>query len=217
MKLNSIKASLICCCFVALDADAAVTFNVNADLLKDQNGAAMVQSGLVLLVADTAANGFGAVADGASLALSGAIGGAGGDDLVLFRWALGGSSGTNGAFYDTTGSLNFGDYAGWNAPDPLALLWFPDLTLASTTALGGSSYGIYSNPGSPSSSAWVTPPDGTPLTTLDFFTSDGAFSTGVLAAGLGNASLTVAAIPEPSRALLGMIGLTALGLRRRRR
>lgn len=218
--MKKIKTSLLvlaCSFFWAQNADASITINVNADYLKNASGSAAIPANaLVILVADTGNDGFGSIASGASLGLNGAIDGAGGDDLVLARWTAGGSSGEAGAFYDSSGPLTFpGSTTNWSVGDGLALVWFPTLTTGSTTATEGSAYGLYSGPGSTGSAPWTTPGDGSTIT-LNMLTTDGSFSTGNLPANTGNASLSVAGVPEPSRAILGLMGLSVLFLRRRR-
>lgn len=199
-------------------AYASITINVSADALKNANGSALIPTNaLVILVADTGNDGFGAIQAGASLNVNGAIDGNLGDDLVLARWEAGAGSSEPGAFYDSTGQIAFpGSTTGWSVGDGLALIWFPDLTSGSTTANAGTTYGIYSGPGSSGSSPWTTPGDGSTIG-LTMYTTDGVFNSGTLPSSTGNASMSVAGVPEPSRALLGMIGVGVLALRRRRR
>jgi len=210
------KIAAIIACLVTTGASASITFDIQAEDLRNSAGG-IPSDALVLLVSDTARDGFASIADGSSLALNGFLNG--GDDQILWRNSIQATTGgfAPGAFADFTTGLNLGGT--WDAGDPLALLWFPSLTLASVQASGGDSYGFFSGPASAGSSDWVTPADGASAYKLYFFT-DSATDLGIagsLPSSAGNASLTVAAIPEPSRALLGMIGLTALGLRRRRR
>lgn len=218
MKLRSSLVALALSFVASQHAEAAITFNIFSDLLKTQGGVAASQNGLVMLVADTSNDGFiSAIQNGSSLALNGAIDGLSGDDFVLARWAIGGSSGTDGAFYDTTNELTFpGSVSGWSSGDPLALLWFPTLTTASTLASTGDTYGLYSGPGSTGSAAWITPSDGATVG-LKFLMTDAAVDAGNLSPSLGDASLTVVAgVPEPSRSLLALLGFGVLALRRRR-
>lgn len=189
-----------------------ILFDLAADILKDSAGNPMVPSGLVILVADTNQNGFATLAEGSSLALNGFLNG--GDDRILGRYDL--TKNLTPGYLGENPEITYG--AGFDVGDPLALLWFPTLTIASNSVAGGTEFGFFSGPALDGSNAWVTPAEATSGHKLFFYTSDATnFGAGSHAASLGNASLTVAAIPEPSRALLGMIGLTALGLRRRRR
>jgi hypothetical protein len=208
--MKKIFLSLLIC---SASLNAAITFNINAAQLSNSGGTPVPTNGLVLLVTDTLGNGFSTLTDGTSLNLNSFINSD--DDQILARWALGASSLTAGAFSDTVSNLN--PSGNWNVGDPLALLWFPTLTTSSTTASANVSYGLYSNtaaaldPSLDGGERWVTPGDGT--FGLNFFTTSFGGSHDNTS---GNASLTVAGVPEPSRSLLGLIGLGVLALRRRR-
>lgn len=197
---------------------ASISFNIQSDLLKDSSGTAMSQNGLVLFVSSTSDTTFDSIVAGSSTAVGASLNG--GDDKILFRSDLT-SFGTNGVLDLSTGALELSTIAGWNTGDPLALLWFPTLTTASASIDAGVQYGFYSNGSAvDGSSTWVTPADPTSNYLLGFFTQDGGeLSPGPTAANpaaAGNASLTVAGVPEPSRALLGLLGLGFVALRRRR-
>ena len=201
---------------------ATISFLIDGDQLRDSAGNAIGQSSLFVLVSSTTDLTFGAITEDSSTAVGSLLNG---DDKILFRGDLATfGTGSNGVVSAATGGLTLdsGLLSGWTSGDPLALLWFPTLTTASGTIASGTTYGLYTN-GTPvdGSDAWITPTDPTTDHALLFYTQAGSdLSPGAGASNLssaGNASLTVAGIPEPSRALLGMIGLTALGLRRRRR
>ena len=209
---------LAACCLFLQNTQASVTFSLQADSLQTATANTPAPaSGLVMLVANTSttsgAFGSTAIQAGASLTVgANVIPG----DVILKTWTLGtGSSGTPGAFYDVTGALNLGA-GGWATGNPLALLWFPTLTTAATTATGSTPYGIYTGPGSTGSAAWTTPSDGSTVG-LNFLTTNSAIAPGNLSPSLGVASLTVTAAPEPSRAILAAIGLGLISFRRRRR
>lgn len=200
-------------------SQASISFLVQGDLLKDSAGNAMAQSGLVLFVSSTTDASFSGITAGSSTSISSSLNG--GDDRVVFKTDLS-SYGTNGVLDLTTGALNLSTVTGWNTGDPLALLWFPTLTAASSTIPAGTQYGFYTNATAvDGTQAWVTPADPTSNYLLGFFTKDGVeLSPGTGAANsaaAGNASLTVGAVPEPSRSMLGLIGFGMLTLRRRRR
>jgi MYXO-CTERM domain-containing protein len=205
--------------FTAEHSQASISFLVQGDLLKDSGGNAMAQSGLVLFVSSTSDATFSSVAAGSFTAINSSLNG--GDDRVVFKTDLS-SFGTNGVLDLATGDLNLSTVTGWNTGDPLALLWFPTLTTASSTIPEGTQYGFYRNAAAvDNTQAWVTPADPANNYLLGFFTKDGVeLSPGPGAANLaaaGNASLTVDAAPEPSRSMLGLIGFGMLALRRRRR
>jgi MYXO-CTERM domain-containing protein len=219
MKLNSKFTVFAAVIAMACTAKATVTFNINADLLQTATaGTAAPTSGLVMLVANTSTTGsFGStsVQAGAPLGVGANIMT---NDVILKEWSIGGSSGTAGAFYDTTGALSTSLTTG----NPLALLWFPTLTTSSSTATASAPYGIYTGPGNngtgDTSAAWSVPAAGSTVT-LDMYTSNAAFGpyNSPLANSAGVASLTVSGAPEPSRAILAALGMGALLLRRRRR
>ena len=215
MKYTKQIISLTACCLFLQSAQASVTLNLEGDLLQTATaGTAAPVSGIVMLVANTSttSGSFGNtnIQSGASLTVGGSIMPG---DVILKEWTIGGSSGTAGAFYDTTGSLSLGT-SGWATGNPLALLWFPTLTAGTATAPASAAYGVYTGPGSSGSAAWTTPADGSTVS-LNFVTTNAAFGGGTLNPSLGVASLTVT--PEPSRTLLAALGFGLMFLRRRRR
>lgn len=197
--------------------NATITFLLQADLLKDSSGVAMPQEGVYMLVASTADSSFQSLIAGASITAGSLLGA---DDRVLFKGDLSGF-GVDGVL-DATIAIDSGLFAGLSQNDPLALFWFPTLTTADTTLAAGTSYGVYTNPiAVDGSNPWLTPVDPTSNYSLGFFTKDGAElspgSGAANAASVGNASLTVSAVPEPSVSMLAMAGAMFAVLGRRRR
>jgi len=94
-------------------------------------------------------------------------------------------------------------YTGFTVGNPFAIVWF-DATTLGGTAVVGTKYGVYTNPG------LILPADGSTLSFNSLFV--GAESTTNTASNTLN-SLEV--VPEPSAALLGAVGV--IGLLRRRR
>lgn len=193
---------------------AAVTFNVLAETLRDVGGTAMAQSGLVLLVSSTTDSSFGALSEGGSLDVNSLIGD--GNDQILAKWNLI-TNGTDGLLLDTVSNLNFS--GNWGANDAVALYWFPTLTLSSSSLIAGAAYGVWSGPpnAEDGGNAWITPGDGGTVS-LNFLTDSASIGgTGTHPSSLGNASLTVAGVPEPSRMLLLLGGVLGVFMRRHRR
>jgi MYXO-CTERM domain-containing protein len=202
-------------------ASATIAFLIDGDTLKDSTGGALGQSSLFMLVSSTTNGTFEAITEGSFTAVGSLLNA---DDRILFRGDLLGSPNVNGVLQVGTGALtlNTGLLTNWTVGDPLALLWFPTLTAGSNTIPAGTKYGLYTNASAvDGSDPWITPADGATDHNLIFYTKDGSeLSPGAGATNLaaaGNASLTVDAVPEPSRSMLGLIGFGMLALRRRRR
>ena len=192
----------------------------------------MDDQGLWLLVASTVDGGFaidglpGAdrIVAGASTAVGSIIGGS--DDLVVARGNL-------ATWFVEDGVLDYpvlissyqapvygGANSKWGVGDPLALLWFPTQTTASTILAEGTEYGFYTSAVAVDESRpWVSPVEPTSGYILTFYTQDGdVFSPGAAAsnpASAGNANLKV--IPEPSALLLAILGAPMCGMIRARR
>jgi hypothetical protein len=208
MKLFVIVTSLMLG-FVNI-ASAVVSFNIKGELLKNSSGTAAATSTLAFLVADTNSNGFGAVSLNASTSAGSFLNGS--DDQILGRFDL--------STFATAGVLST-SLTGITVAQgtPLALYWFPTLTLASSTVTGGSTYGSYvGGTAVNGSSVWTAPANGTSLYKLFYYNADATTlnAGGANASNTGNASFTVAAVPEPSRVMLLGLGLGAFIVRRRR-
>jgi hypothetical protein len=204
---------------LSLTANATVSFLIDGDLLKNSSGVAIPQNSLYLLVSSLNSSDFSAITDGSSTAVGSLLNS---DDRIIARGNLT-AFGENGVLNTSVTGLTLdstvgGANAGWNPGDPLALLWFPTLTTASATIGANTTYGLYSNLAAiDGSSSWVTPADATSNYKLFFYNQSGvSLFTGSNSAASGNASLTVVGVPEPSRSLLGLIGLGVMALRRRR-
>jgi hypothetical protein len=204
----------------SLSANASVSFQIDGDLLKDSSGVAIPQNSLFLLVSSVNSANFDAIVAGSSTSVGSLLNT---DDRIIARGDLS-AFGENGVLNTSVlgtilDSTTAGANAGWNPGDPLALLWFPTLTTASGTIATGTTYGLYTNAVAvDGSDPWITPADGVSNHRLYFYNqSGGSLKTGTNSAASGNASLTVGAVPEPNRAVLGMLGLIGLALRRRGR
>jgi hypothetical protein len=175
----------------------ALTIQVDADLLKDSNGAPMPTNGLVILVASTTDATFSGPSTGSFVS---------GDDIVVAKFNLA-SSGAPGVLIDVAPSLSF--TGNWNPGDPLAIYWFPTLTTNSTGPSAGTPYGMYTTT-TPldGSDAWVTPQSSANID-LRFITTDSDSTNGHLAgsnsAATALASLTVGGLSQPN------LGISLLG------
>lgn len=148
-------------------AGASVTLSVQFGELYHSDGTTRAPAGSVaLLVADTAGDG---IPDPVGLQLS-AGQTFGGDNLVLAMTIVAAEESTGGAVRHVDfGLINF-NYPGSAAGAPLSvgtklwLIWFPSLSTPDARVPGGASYGLYRSdtmqPGSESTTAFVTPPDG---------------------------------------------------------
>lgn len=203
----------------ASTALASVSFNVDADYLKDNLGNSLKEGALVMLVASTNDATFAPLSAG-SIAPNSFLGAS--DDIILWSGTV-----SNFGMYShpvLNASLPGIEFAnGWGQNDSLALLWFPTLTETSTSIDAGTVYGIYTNPASTAySSAWITPTDPTSNYIIGLYTMDGdqlLGEPGDIASNAGLASLTVTAVPEPSTyaAIFGVLTLSGVCYRRYRR
>jgi hypothetical protein len=122
-------------------ARATVSLEVAADRLDDVSGSPVPAGSLVLLVADTDGDGLGQVVAG-EVSLRSFLDGISGDDLIVHRSDLSGL-GIPGAYGVATGGLELGGAGSgeWSEGDPLYLVWFPNLSLATGSVPSGESYG----------------------------------------------------------------------------
>lgn len=196
----------------------AVTFSIDAEILKDRFGAAMQSSGLVILTAAT----------------TGSFNGPSGNDFVtggemlLYRWDLTGGFG-DGILSNATTALSFtGD---WDQGDSLRLYWYPDLDINAAGPGEGTYYGYYSDPaplGTDGSAPWTTPGEADNVS-LRFFTTDASFlndgGSNSAFAGQANAQVPaagpspdVSAVPEPGNVFgLSLLLASAMQIRLRSR
>jgi len=200
--------ALSCVC-----ARATVSFEISATELRTAGGASLMSlNGLVLLVADTSNDGFSGLTAGAPLTVNSFLSS---DDLILFRGDL--SAGGLGYF---VGAASPGLGGNLGTGDAVKLYWFPTLTLSSTTAAEGTTYGSYrSATGLDGSAPWVVPNDGSSAVELKFFTTGNnqgePFGGGPASNDpvLGWASQTVAPVPEASNLITAALALGLCALR----
>lgn len=203
MKKSLLSTTLI----AAVCAQAnAVTITLDCEVLKDASGSAMPISGIVVLTAATIGTFSGPTPTSF----------VSGTEILLEKWDLS-SFATPGVFSDLTADLPFS--GAWGSGDPLRMYWYPTLTLSSTAPGAGTSYGAYRDSlGLDGSAAWVTPGESDTIS-LKFSTSDSSFLNigGSNSGDTGLASFTVAPVPEPGTAAVGLMTFfAAVGMKRRR-
>lgn len=211
---------------------AAMTIQLQADLLSDSAGNPMPLSGLFLLVASINNTAFEGITAGALTAVSTTAANqslfAGGDDYVVARGDL-----NSGLFEPGTlnrvlsldpdnpgNNTDTFSLAGWETGDTLALFWFPTLTIGSVNIPAGTPFGSYTRAtGVNATQPWTTPNDGISNYKLALYTTDGVtFSPGATAANSPAAgrSSQIVPVPEPSSMMLAGLGLALFAGRRRR-
>ena len=141
--------------FAINQSHAAVSVSISAEKLKDPGGFDMATSGILVLVADAAGDGFGGATDTSFVQA---------DDVVLGIFDLTGG-GAAGAFSGSTNVTFEGDVG---EGDALGILWFPTLVadgsgIENTTPAAAVPYGMYTVSGAPPSGGdeWTLPADGT--------------------------------------------------------
>lgn len=207
--------ALIALFLLTASLQGSVSFYLNSDLLKDQNGNPVLDSSLVMLVVSTMDGTFSPMAPG-NVPLGSYLSE---DDVVVYLTDLT-ASGIPGVLDAATPELFLGDVAGWDPGDPLALYWLPGASLALPQVNPGDAYGMYTDSvGYDGSDPWITPLDSTWGWNLLFFTQDGVdYSPGVGAFNPAEAGLaSLSAAPEPTRAMLAFLGALMMLARRGRR
>lgn len=161
MKLTKLILTGALAACIASKALGSVFFSIDLGTLQDENGDPLVGAGMLYLVATTDDDTFslpsaGSIIDGAS------------DDEIVASWDLSAESSQGGEYIVTSGAVPFGD--DWEAGNDLAILWFPNLTLANQTPADGEAYGFYRNTTeNGAGDDWEMPEDGTLLHSLKFF------------------------------------------------
>jgi hypothetical protein len=220
MKHKSLLFSLAAISGLWAGAPAVVHADVGVDMLVgilyDSGGAPLADGKLIQLIADTAQDGFSSPTSTSYVS---------GDDVVLYSFSVDSSIlGTAGTSQASTFSINYANYSGLSAGDPLLLRWFDVDYVSGATGPGISTFHFgqyrdgFSN-ASISSDAWVTPSDTGGALVLNFITqsfgdSNSISDTSALASNL------ITPIPEPAH-IAGLAGLAVLGsafyIRRRSR
>ncbi|MBH53840.1 MAG: hypothetical protein CMI18_05775 [Opitutaceae bacterium] len=160
---------------------AAIEISVGAERLQDPSGGSMAVGGVLVLVGSTTDANFSGPSETDFTQ---------NDDAVIAIWDIAtGGGNAPGAFSGSTGSVSLG--GDWGAGDPIAIYWFPTLTIADTAPGAAVPYGIFQGTaGVDGSDAWETPEDGTIGHNLFFITSDASVLSGSgssdPAAGLAN-------------------------------
>ena len=161
MKLNKLIFSGALAACIATNSIGSVFFSLDLGALQDEGGVPLDGSGMLYLVVSTDDDTFslpsdGSIIDGAS------------DDAIVATWDLSAESTTGGEYIVTSGAVPFGD--DWEAGNDLAILWFPNLTVANQVPSAGEPYGFYRNTTENGvGDAWEMPEDGTLLHSLKFF------------------------------------------------
>ena len=161
MKLTELILTAALAAGFAANSFGSVFFSIDLGTLQDENGDSLIGEGMLYLVTSTDDDAFslpsdGSIIDGAS------------DDEIVATWDLSVESSTGGEYIVTSGAVPFGD--DWEAGNDLAILWFPNLTVANQVPSAGEPYGFYRNTSdSGVGDVWEMPENGTLLHSLKFF------------------------------------------------
>lgn len=194
---------------------ASIGFDIQGELLRTapSTSQAVPTSTLVMLVADTAHNGFDAIVGQRSLSVGSLLNG---DDQILLKSDLT-STDIAGVFADfQTFSLG----GNWGPGDPLALVWMSTYTTLTGETVAGDSYGLYTSTvsGVDGSDAWITPADNANGHKLYFFTASAAIehASGSNPDSAGEEAFVIVAAPEPAVFSLMLLGFFGIAGHRRR-
>jgi hypothetical protein len=201
MKYKLIKITFFSL-FFATAAPAAVSFtgNFSSNLKNSTNTANVPVGNRFVIIVDSALNGlgFGASTSGVATAGSLAVGQLFGGDEIIATGTIGSLAGRAAATVVNNLLLEVAPYAG----KQFALVWFD--TITNTTAVDASNYGFFRDAG------WIIP---SAAGSYGFAASGSDFIQGTAP---GAATLSIGAVPEPSRMILLGFGLLGVFFRRRR-
>lgn len=161
MKLKTSITSILAAGALSAGASASVFFSVDMGNLQDEGGEALVQEGMLYLVSAGADGEFAFPETGSLLA-------AGSDDAIVASWDLASEISQSGEYIVGSGAVSYDE--AWSEGDPLAILWFPNLTTGNQTPAEGEAFGFYRNQDSGVGDLWELPMDGVMLHSLKFFT-----------------------------------------------
>jgi len=161
MKLTKIIFSGALAACIASTSFGSVFFSIDLGTLQDENGDPLIGRGMLFLVATTNDDNFSLPSEGSLIDVAS-------DDAIVASWDLSAESSQGGEYIVTSGAVPYGE--GWEAGNDLAILWFPNLTLANQTPAAGEPYGFYRNTTENGvGDNWEMPADGTLLHSLKFF------------------------------------------------
>jgi hypothetical protein len=185
-----------------LPASQAITINLTAGILLDENSNVLADGSTLMLIASTGDLDFGNLTS-LNLASPTAFPNEG-DDVIIARFALDSTIvGVPGAHQQAI-NFNLGDF-GTSANNPLLFVWYSGLLEnTSPTAPGYSRH--FGTFGFPDDSNWKVPGDNSATIFLSFQTED---AEGPWPNSAGQADQITQAIPEPST--YAMVGLGLLG------
>lgn len=181
---------------------AKVSFSLDVDAISTTEGSPIYDSGLLVLIVDTAGDGFQSPVSNTIVT---------GDDQIVTTWDLSIDGSQNPGVQLTSGAVDYG--VDWEAGDPLALVWFPNLDSSNPTPSSDEPYGFFSDKNNfASGHSWLMPPAGA-LHSLKLLTSSATTlvtTTGDVPAAVGKAGYAVgqaiAAVAAPTDLTLVVSG-----------
>jgi len=189
----------------------SVTLDLTAGVLYNSSGVQLPPGGLVLLIADTnpSDGGFETLQAGSSLSLGSLLDAY--DQIIGVTSIMSGPSGVAQASFTNIGLMS-AQFPNLNTGDPIAVVWFSDLTSASTVLPSGEIYGLYSSITPNNGYPWLVPA-ATSTIELTFLTGDAG---GTYPETDGYATMTdLSSVPEPATySLIAGVAACLAGLAR---
>ena len=211
--MNKIATTALCFFGLAVTSQAAIRLEVDAGILRNSTGTALVPvGGLLQLVASPSGS-------AANLTAPTASSFTGGDNIIVAQFSMNYNSGTAGETDNILTGLtlqNTGTPSSttFDQGDPLELRWYPTLTLGATAPGAGTTYGRFRTDSTVDNGfAWITPADNSTNTLLVLATMN---ASGSRAESVGFAS-NVTVVPEPSTVIFTTLMFGAVGVQALRR